>query len=300
VLGSPVVQINIRGGSIRQSTSCEMVVVSSDGNFFVYTFIDLVKPSLSYKGSIIPAMQHLQLSFDSAKQQRSSSPPKLARIQITDSNQLMLILMLPLKSTGGRSLKGFVYNRDMELWMCISDSNNFVVSDFYSFFPGENAFANSIGSDRRQGPDRDEGMLAKMDRIVRSSSSVITSAKQVYQKITLSESGSTTDRIVTRSHCEDRLACCIALGSSNEFKTWLRYYARCLVSTGDELGLRFLVDNLLSDQQMNSPSFLSEGRQSLNLVGKDLVRCAILPECQSSRSLQRFTNELSMELETLE
>ena len=163
-----------------------------------------------------------------------------------------------------------------------------------------NAFANSIGSDRRQGPDRDEGMLAKMDRIVRSSSSVITSAKQVYQKITLSESGSTTDRIVTRSHCEDRLACSIALGSSNEFKTWLRYYARCLVSTGDELGLRFLVDNLLSDQQMNSPSFLSEGRQSLNLVGKDLVRGAILPECLSSRLLQRFTNELSMELETLE
>jgi protein HIRA/HIR1 len=305
VLGSPIVQINIRGSSIRQSTTscCEMVVVSSDGNFFVYTFIDSVKPSLFYKGSIIPAMQHLRLSYyDSAKQQRSLSPPNLARIQITDSNHLMLILILPLKSTGGRSLKGFVYNRDMELWMCISDSNNFVVSDFYSFFPGENAFANSIGSDRRQGPDRDEGMLAKMDRIVRSSSSVIASAKQVYQRITLSESGSTTDRIVivTRSHCEDRLACSIVLGSSNEFKTWLRYYARCLVSTGDELGLRFLVDNLLNDQQMNSPSFLSEGRQSLNLVGKDLVRCAILPECQSSRSLQRFTNELSMELETLE
>lgn len=293
VLGSPVAHISIRGNSLRQSTASEMVVVSSDGNFFVYS-VDSVKPTLAYKGSIVPAMQHMQLLSASVKQQCVlSSQPKLARIQITDSNQLMLILILPLKSFGGRSIEGFIYNRDMELWMCISDSSAFVVSDFYSTLPSDNVPGLSVGSDQR----RDEGMLAKMDRIVRSSSSVIASAKQLYQKITFSESGSTTDRTVTRSHCEDRLVCSIALGSPHEFKTWLRYYARCLVSSGDEIELRFLVDILLCD--MGAPSFLSEGTKSLNLVGKDLVRGAILPELHSSRSLQRFTNELSMELESL-
>lgn len=300
VLGSPVVQINIRGSSNQlTTTSCDMVVVTSDGNFFVYSFRDSVKPTLAYKGSIVPAMKHMQISSISTSQIRSLSPqPKLSRIQIADSNQLMLILCLPLKAPGGRSLKGFVYNLDMELWMCISDSNNFVFSDFYHSIPGEILSAQSDSSNR--GENANVGMLARMDRIVRSNDSVIVSAKQVYQKITSSDAGYATDRYVTRSHCEDRLACTIALGSSSEFKTWLRYYARCLVSTGSEDALRFLVDILLNDQQVKSPSFLSLGKQTLNLVGKDLVRGAILPECQTSRLLQRFTNELSMELDSLE
>jgi hypothetical protein len=99
-----------------------------------------------------------------------------------------------------------------------------------------------------------------------------------------------------------RLACSIALGSSSEFKLWLRYYARHLVSRVDDDALQFLVHILLIDSGMESaqpcysPSFLSLGKQTLGLNGKDLVRNIILPECLTSRVLQRLTNEISMEI----
>lgn len=306
VLGSPIVELNICGRIDRQTNnSGEMVVATSDGNFFVYSMVTSDKPKLNYRGSIIPAMQHMQHMH---LQQRSSSPqPKLARIQITDSNHLMLILVLPLKSSG-RLLLGFIYNLPMELWMCISDTNNFMLSDLYSALPSGIETTQSNESNQRQREDGDVGILAKMDRIIKSSASATSSAKQMYQKVKSFDSnrGPTSNDIITRSHCEDRLACSIALGSSSEFKVWLRYYARFLVSTGNEDALRFLVDILLNGQSSpdeedstqpgDSPSFLSIGRKALGLNGKDLVRCAILPECLTSLYLQRLTNEISMEL----
>ncbi|KAL3775904.1 hypothetical protein ACHAW5_007635 [Stephanodiscus triporus] len=302
VLGSPIVELNICGRIDRQTNnSGEMVVATSDGNFFVYSMVTSDKPKLNYRGSIIPAMQHMHL------QQRSCSPqPKLARIQITDSNHLMLILVLPLKSSG-RLLLGFIYNLPMELWMCISDTNNFMLSDLYSALPSGMETTQSNESNQRQREDGDVGILAKMDGIIKSSVSATSSAKQMYQNVTSFDSynGPTSTDIITRSHCEDRLACSIALGSSSEFKMWLRYYARFLVSTGNEDALRFLVDVLLNGQSSpdgdsthpgNSPSFLSIGRKALGLNGNDLVRSAILPECLTSLYLQRLTNEISMEL----
>jgi protein HIRA/HIR1 len=292
VLGSPIVQLHIR------SSTCTMVVVTSDGDFSVYSIV-CDKPKLNYRGSILPAMQHLYLQqCSSVATTAQQQQPKLARIQITDSNHLMLILVLPLKSSG-RLLSGFVYNLPMKLWMCISDTNDYVLSDLYSSLPS--GAVPSLGGD-----GNGVGILAQMDRLVRSSASTVMSAKQMYQKVISSEgiTGPTTNDVVTRSHCEDRLACSIALGSSTEFKQWLRYYARHLVSKGDEDALRFLVDIMLTEsglesttsQPGNAPSFLSFGKETLGLNGKDLVRNIILPECLASRSLQRLTNEMSMEL----
>ncbi|KAL7532525.1 hypothetical protein ACHAXR_004684 [Thalassiosira sp. AJA248-18] len=310
VLGSPVVEINITRNdatSNNQSFSCEMVVVTSDGHFYVYTLLPS-GPKLNYKGSVVPAMQHMYLSSIP----RAHQQPKMARIQITDSNQLMLILVLPMKqsssSAGVKSLQGFIYNRDMELWMRVSDSNSFLLSDFYSSLPGT-----------QQGEGGDNmGILAKMDRFVRSSSSM-ASAKQMYQKVASENSNGATNtshqKLVTRSHCEDRLACAIALGSALEFQTWLKYYARCLSSAGDADGLRFLVDIFLGGDgpspgdgdrmdgdgvsQPTIPSFLSVGKRCLGLEGKDIIRKSILPEMSKNRILQRLTNEISMELACL-
>jgi len=299
ILGSPVVEISISNSSSStdedNDTSCEIVVVTSDGSFAVYT-ISSGTPKLNYKGSVVPAMQHMHLSFN--HQQRSNSSavqPTMARIQITDSNQLMLILVLPLKSSGGRSLQGFVYNRDMELWMRVCDSNNFVMSDFYSSL-----------APQAQPSDSDKvGILAKMDGIIKSSAPSMASAKQMYQKLASSSDNSSNtspQQIITRSHCEDRLACSIALGSASEFQTWMRYYARCLVTSGDGDALRFLVDILLDDQTAmvdDTPgiqSFLSVGKSTLGFEGKDLVSKYILPEMSKNRLLQRLTNEISIEL----
>jgi protein HIRA/HIR1 len=303
VLGSPVVELHLCGRIKGQTnTSCELVVATSEGNFFVYSMVTSGKPKLKYRGSIIPAMQHMHL------QQRSSSPPpQLVRIQVTDSNQLMLILFLPQKSSGGL-LWGFIYNLPMELWMCISDTNNYVLSDLYSALPSRMETTQSYESNQQQGDDDNGGILAKMDTIIRSSASAVTTAKQMYHKVTSSESnnGPSSNDIITRSHCEDRLACSIALGSPSEFIIWLRYYSRFLVSTGNGDALRFLTDILLNGQSSldekdttqpgNLPSFLSIGKETLGLNGKDLVRSAVLPECLTSRHLQRLTNEISMEL----
>ena len=290
VLGSPIVQLHVR------SSTSTMVVVTSDGDFSVYSIV-CDKPKLSYRGSILPAMQHIYLQQRSSTNTAQHHQPKLARIQITDANHLMLILVLPLKSSG-RLLSGFVYNLPMKLWMCISDTNDYVLSDLYSSLPS--------GTVTPGGDVNGVGILSQMDRLVRSSASAVMSAKQMYQKVISSEgtTGPTTNDVVTRSHCEDRLACSIALGSSTEFKQWLRYYSRHLVTKGDEDALRFLVDIMLTDiglestssQSGSAPSFLAFGKETLGLNGKDLVRGIILPECLASRSLQRFTNEISMEL----
>jgi protein HIRA/HIR1 len=304
VLGTPVVELKLCDGADRQAnSSCELVVVTSDGIFFVYSIVTSDKPKLNYKGSIIPAMQHIQL------QQRLTSPqPNLGRIQITDTNQLMLILVLPLTSPG-RLLWGFIYNLEMELWMCVSDACNFVLSDLYFALPSGVETTQTHNTNQRQGENDNQGILGRMERIIRSSSApAMASAKQMYQKLTYSNSnnGPASNDIITRSHCEDRLACAIALGSSSEFKMWLRRYARFLVSSGNEDALRFLVDILINGQPDPveegslqtgySLFFLSIGKETLGLNGKDLVRTAILPECLTSRYLQRLTNEISMEL----
>mmetsp|Transcript_14595 Transcript_14595/g.26478 ORF Transcript_14595/g.26478 Transcript_14595/m.26478 type:complete len:611 (+) Transcript_14595:2-1834(+) len=341
VLGSPVVEVSIGTSSLlnhgdhgttpnSRSASCEMVVVTSDGNFYVYTLLQL-GPKLNYKGSVVPAMQHMYLSSSSlsppANQQRGGQP-KMARIQLTDSKQLMLILVLPptKSSSSGRLLQGFIYSRDMESWMRISDSNNFLLSDFYSSLPG--GLVNGPQHQDGRGDDN-VGILARMDRLVKSSASTMASAKQLYQKVAenhhdgsggVAAAVTTSQKIVTRSHCEDRLACSIALG---EFQTWLKYYARCLSLAGDGDALRFLVDVLLGgagdgqasstgdddfimdggSQQQPIPSIISlavGNKQScLGLEGKDVNRRAILPEMSKNRLLQRLTNEISMELDCL-
>ena len=290
VLGSPVVAINVTD---VVSGECEIVVVTSDGAFSVYKLLES-GPKLEYKGSIVPPMQHMILSSTLANQ-RSVGQPKLVRIQITDSKRLMLVLMLPALSAG-RALEGFVYNRGMESWMLVADSNNFLLSDFYAPIHKPNLSK--------------EGILSRIDKIVTSSASTMASAKQMYQRVVENEKHS-YQYIMTRSHCEDRLACSIALDSKSEFETWLALYSRCLSTSGEAEALRFLVDTLLDDVNSNTgdfmgeesgqnvPSFLSIGIKSLGLESKQIIRQLILPEMSKNRHLQRLTNEISIELDNL-
>lgn len=290
VLGSPVVAINL---SDAVSNESEMVVVTSDGGFAVYK-LPSSGPKLHYKGSIVPPMQQMLLSSISANQ-HSGNQPKLVRIQITESKRLMLVLMLPT-SSAGRALQGFVYNRDMESWMLVADSNNFLLSDFYS--PIHKPSTNK------------EGILSRVAKIVTSSALTMASAKQMYQRIVENEKH-TYQYIITRSHCEDRLACAIALDSKSEFETWLALYARCLSSSGEAEALRFLVDNLLDsgesdtfidtgdDSCQNVSSFLLLGIKRLGLDSKRVIRQLVLPEMSKNRHMQRLTNEISIELDNL-
>ena len=280
MLGSAVANISFCA-CIDQT---KFVVVTSDGHFFVYLARG---PKLEYKGSISPAMQHLMLSCPSDTNE-STQQPKVARIQITESNHLMLILSL---GTASKSLHGFVYNRNMEVWMKVSDSNSFLVSNFYPSIPGM--------SNECQG-----GVLSKIERLVNSGASM-ESAKQMYIKLVESEK-QTSQNVVTRSHCEDRLACAVALRSASDFKAWIASYAKCLTSSGDSSSLRFLVDILLGNSEDTESTGISNpcwcfnsiiDSHGLDLNNKDIIRQFILPEMSKNRLLQRLTNEISMELQ---
>ncbi|KAL7522970.1 hypothetical protein ACHAWX_007718 [Stephanocyclus meneghinianus] len=290
VFGSSVVDIHFR----TYNEEPKMVVVTSDGNFYVYKFLPF-GPKLEYKGSVVPPMQHLLLSCPPSTNQGSTlmPQPKLARIQLTDTNQLMLILSFGTLSSA-KCLHGFVYNCSMEVWMRVSDSNSFLVSDFYPSVP-------------RLSTEGERGLLSKIDTLIRSGASM-ESAKQMYIKLVENEK-QVSQKIVTRSHCEDRLACAIALRSTSEFQTWLSSYARCLSSSGDADALRFLVDILLGNSEdfecadsssrlLSSCWWLNSMRdECLGLNSKDIIRHHILPQMSKNRELQRLTNEIAMELD---
>ena len=70
--------------------------------------------------------------------------------------------------------------------------------------------------------------------------------------------------MVTRSHCEDRLACALALRSKEDFLYWWKAYVGRLVGEGDGVRLRFLVDMLLD-------RVTKDGDGSNDGGGKDLA-----------------------------
>jgi protein HIRA/HIR1 len=229
VVGHAIVALHMKESNKDDASerNVEIVVVAADGMFGVYSLFPELK--LLFKGCILPAMTHMVLSSS-----HDSSLPKLARIQKTDSGHLVILLSLEdgrqratssahYSSTNpGGSLQAFVYHVDTQLWLRVSDSR-FVVSDFYSTLPSnktavrgslsflQDAICSSVTAPTRRGGN---GMLEQ-------------------------------DRIVTRSHCEDRMACAVALRSSREFQHWLSLYAKTLSSSGDEKQLRLLVELLL-------------------------------------------------------
>eukprot|EP00980_Cylindrotheca_fusiformis_P029486 scaffold23481_cov203-Cylindrotheca_fusiformis.AAC.1 len=149
VFGGPIVMMQLHEVSAPTSGNAvqrtDMLVVSADGSFGVYTVFPELK--IRYKGTIMPPMTHMLLASDLSTEIHL---PRLARLQLTDKNQLLLLLSLhssqgrsmaedngnnssPSVGPGG-SLQAFVYSTVSELWMRVADSR-FVLSDFYSSLP---------------------------------------------------------------------------------------------------------------------------------------------------------------------
>lgn len=305
ILGQPIVSLDIHdmNGSVR------ILIVSADGSFGVYTMLPDIR--VEYKGSIFPAMTHMLLSANMNKN-RNTPLPKLSRIQLTGSNRLLMLLSLErstpqgddgiqssirrvttTSSSGpGGSLQAFVYNNFAELWMRVADGR-FILSDFYSILPSMKA------------TDRE---LGKLDDAVRSgvvASSIQPSrrgrddhAPGMYHH--LKEAGAGTCSM-TRSHCEDRLACAVALGSAGEFSFWLARYVRTLVQGGFEENIRLVVDLLIGSASSENGSacwWLSSAPTILSLDRHMLVQMFVIPEMSKNRAFQRLTNEISLEVRT--
>lgn len=324
VLGHPIVALQLdekeSDDESTQPANVMMLAVTADGTFGVYRILPELR--LEYKGSLMPAMTHMSLtSFVLGKHRL----PKLSRVQVTESGRLLLLLSLmhpaarndavehtprgsarstaPVDGGVGGSLQAFVYDRPSELWMRISDSR-FVLSDFYSSLPSARS--------------KSQGVLARMDDAVRLGS-LESSIKASHRGRSLGSDHAdgiynqaeddSGNYLATRSHCEDRMACAMALGSASEFSYWLSMYARTLSVGGRGPLLRMLVDMLFGTKYTVSTDsgmpggasvcwWLSSAPQVLGLDRKKLVKTIVVPEMSKNRALQRITNEIALEVDS--
>ena len=121
-------------------------------------------------------------------------------------------------------------------------------------------------------------------------------------------SGETASDMPTRSHCEDRMACAFALNSESEFEYWLSLYSHTLAMSGNESSLRVLVDMLAgkalgstsNGERAQSPCWwLFEAPPVLSLDRMELITTIVIPEMSKNRALQRITNEIALEANSL-
>lgn len=314
IFGHPIVSLQLHEGESPEEASLptvEMIVVTADGFFGLYAV--LPSPVLRYKGSLMPAITHMSLSLPSSSERFL---PSISRIHITETGRLFLLLSFQAnfnRSNGtersgsrlvssmdvgsGGSMQGFVYDRRLEVWLRVSDSR-FVLSDFYSALPSANS---SI-----------QGELSRMDDTVRLGS--LQSSLKATHRARMGDLQASEicnqlgdDRgtyVASRAHCEDRMACSLALNSASEFKHWLSLYVRTICFRGQSSQIRSLIDMLLGKVATGTTEtsmgwWLSYASPLLQLDGKDLVKSIVLPEMSKNRALQRLTNEIAMEVDSL-
>jgi protein HIRA/HIR1 len=306
VMPSSVVYLSLhekKSNNAESMPRIEILVLTSNGSFGVYSIAPSLK--LKYKGTIVDPMNQMCLScFNQALHNNNNdvNSPELSRIFITESNHLLLVLNHSKNSNAyvGGTVQGFIYNRDMELWTRITDER-FLYSNFYTTVPSSKL---SIG------------LLAHLDQAVKGSKrsnpsqgrgAMDPSAASMYYLHEDDEHS--LQSYITRAHCEDRLACALALQSSSDFKHWLFLYIRQLCVEADSNQLRFLIDMLLNDQNVidsdemevteNNCWWLLSGSSVMGLNKRELVEHIIIPEMSKNRSLQRLMNEISTELMTI-
>jgi len=261
VIGSPIVSMQIFGNE-------RALVISSNGNFGIY---DLLQMKLVHKNSMLPPLNQMRLSAN------SSTYPKLAKAQVTKSNHF--IVLLSMNKAPGGNLQAFVYSENMELWNRVADGS-YSLSEFYSTLPKAKGILSNLHNAICMGGDGSANShpadLGDVD----------------------------AEYIISRSHCEDRMACAVALQSKVDFEFWLKMYARRLGKEGEEYRLRFLIDLLLQKETGEGSTddidcwWLNSAGTILGLEKKKLIKI-VIEEMGKNRALQRLTNEISMEIESI-
>lgn len=299
VMNGSIIRLSLKEMKCNTSGSMnvEMVVVTSDGSFGVYSIVPCLK--LQYRGTIIPPMNQMKLSITHRSGQNGTEvneTPDLARIVFTDTHDLLLVLCHKTKNIPvGGILNGFVYNRDIEAWMRISDAR-FKYSKLFSTISTSNL---------------SQGYLSKIDQVVHTISGTTgishrvlatnTSASEMY--FVNEDDERNLQSFSTRAHCEDRMACAIALRSKEDFEHWLRLYTRILVAEGDSDVLRVLTDMLLGKDRNNGDVsecwWMYPSVSILGLNRTEAVQKIIIPEMTKNRSLQRLTNEIITDISSM-
>ncbi|KAL7581063.1 hypothetical protein ACA910_005866 [Epithemia clementina (nom. ined.)] len=383
VLGYPIVELKLQQEQQQQqpssgtmsdpsssATKTTLFTVIGDGSFFVFNIEPELK--LEYKGSILPAMNHVLLGLPTDINEHPT--PALSNAHITKQGHLTILISLqrasaravPTSTSAGRgmsntnnndssrnnpnnsnnnkrvrntinnpsvdhgaggSIQGFVYNRTLELWTRMSDSR-FICSDYYQMLPS----SLSSPSPRRS---KIFGPLSELDNSVRmgtlgsslkpSGRPSSESALVLFSRSTLEgDDDDNNDKnsknskalqqnfIPTRSHCEDRIACALQLGSAREVRHWLLKYILVLILGGHEATLRVVIDMILDAENKSSSSSSTTANSgagksfiscAVRLLGQDpvvFVRDEILRQMGKNRSLQRLASEVQLEVNDMD
>ena len=59
-------------------------------------------------------------------------------------------------------------------------------------------------------------------------------------------------QIITKAHCEDRMACTVAMGSPEEYKYWLGEYVKALAANEDADTIRMVAEELMKEDDGGS------------------------------------------------
>jgi len=315
IFGSPIaiIEISETKGSYNEE---RMLVICSDGDFRLY---NLASMCVLLQGSIVPALNHVRLASSDLNQAAS-----LTRAQITDKG-IVVFLSVQKSSVGG--VQAFLYDNEMKAWLRIADSR-FQVSDMYTNYAMARRMGvgnNLLGCENKLA----HSSLHEIESFVSFGAQSPSSSANTLKNLT---HDSSAKDVVTRAHCEDRMACSLALGSVSEFKHWLKLYARHLASSNDADYLRFLCDLILGKDttiketftdpdcsfekrnsvqlkqthimhsiKRNDAAWLDLGSRADILLGikrRDLMQL-VLTEMGRNRELQRLTCEVEMEVENL-
>jgi len=273
---------SIQSIAISDKTGWEMVVITTD---FEFNIVDLKNCTNVMKGSLFPAVQNM-LSAPALSKDVNTNNIKLLSAQLTKAG---LLILLKIETIRKGIQSAFLYNDRLQLWQRISD-NRFQFSDFYSNISS----ASNNNFDKAQNPN-----LSHLDRCTSSS---------------MAHRQPVSPGDITRCHCEDRMACALALKSYDEFRYWLRMYTRRIVSSSIDSAeaLRFFVDVIMGKDDPMSTSWHKKPALSFwshvydnnhailsDLSPKMLLGNVILPEVARIPALQRLANEIRVEVDAM-
>lgn len=103
--------------------------------------------------------------------------------------------------------------------------------------------------------------------------------------------------VLNRGHCEDRMACAVAMRSPEEYKYWVGEYVTLLANTGDLATIRMLCEELIEGYSGSSRGWCdcaSLGIDKLTLM-KDVVLVNMMKGRSASELAHEYAEILGME-----
>jgi hypothetical protein len=283
VSGLQLYQTNAGAG-----TKVRLMCLCADGDLVVW---DLTKRTQTLKVSISPAVHTMHGSASSP----SAALPTLARsfLETSKEGEPLVLILLQQPSNAGGGMQGFFYDSPMAAWLRVSDGR-FAASDFYS------------DSTLRARMGGTPSSLSKIDSFV-GKGVTLSAAAILASSSDTSPEGRSKHHALNRSHCEDKLACAVALKCSDDYQYWLGEYCKFLAAAGDEQNFRTVIAELLHGV-LNDESEEGGGQalwwlSDCALLGLDrmkILKEVVLTALTTNRALQPLVGELQAKIELIE